>query len=120
MYLEGELERVRVSDRGCRKRVSPRRYSVRMVWCPTVTDIGEGGEVVGEGVAVRIDGVEVSEECVVQRRRRWTSRRWQPPFSIGLGLGRWGGGSEPRNPSHWPPPPIYGTARWGPTSRAWA
>jgi hypothetical protein len=26
------------------------------------------------------------------------------------------GGSEPRNPNHWPPPPIYSTARRGPTS----
>jgi hypothetical protein len=30
----------------------------------------------------------------------------------------WGAGgySEPRNPNHWPPPPIYSTARRGPTS----
>jgi hypothetical protein len=27
-----------------------------------------------------------------------------------------GSGSEPRNPNHWPPPPIYSTARRGPTS----
>jgi hypothetical protein len=29
-----------------------------------------------------------------------------------------GGYSEPHFPSHWPLPPIYGTARWGPTSHA--
>jgi hypothetical protein len=46
------------------------------------------------------------------------SRRWQCTLGIGSGLGQWVAAVavEPRNPNHWPPPPIYSTARRGPTS----
>jgi hypothetical protein len=39
-------------------------------------------------------------------------------IGIGLGLGRWAAAVavEPRNPNHCPHPPIYSTARRGPTS----
>ena len=49
-----------------------------------------------------------------------TSRRSQCTLSIGgLGLGRWNSGdSEPRVLSHWSLPPIYCTARQGPSSLA--
>jgi hypothetical protein len=45
-------------------------------------------------------------------------RRWQCTLGIGSGLGQWVAtvAVEPRNPNHWPPPPIYSTARRGPTS----
>jgi hypothetical protein len=36
---------------------------------------------------------------------------------IGLGLGRWGGGSEPHVWSLWPPPPLIGTVQRGATSQ---
>jgi hypothetical protein len=35
-------------------------------------------------------------------------------LGIGLGFGRWSGDSEPLDPSHWLPPPIYGTCDGGP------
>ena len=42
-----------------------------------------------------------------------------PLDRIGLGVGN-SGGDEPRTPCPWSPPPLYSTARQGPTSLAWA
>ena len=59
--------------------------------------------------------------AVVTALRRWrggASRRCQPSLSISLGfeVGNGGGSDEPRTPSCKSPPPLYRTARRGPTS----
>ena len=53
------------------------------------------------------------------RRRSFPSLQCLPLDRIGLGVGN-SGGDEPRTPCPWSPPPLYSTARQGPTSLAWA
>jgi hypothetical protein len=49
------------------------------------------------------------------------SRRFSAALSIGLGLGVGNSGvGEPRTLCPWSLPPLYSTARQGPTSLAWA
>ena len=49
------------------------------------------------------------------------SHRFSASLWIGLGLGVGNsGGDEPRTLCPWSPPPLYSTARQGPTSLAWA
>ena len=75
---------------------------------------------------------ELEPEVMVMWWRRWwgsgcggvaggASRRFSASLWIGLGLevGN-SGGDEPRTLCPWSPPPLYSTARQGPTSLAWA
>jgi hypothetical protein len=61
-------------------------------------------------------GVEVAGEVA-----GGASHHFSASLSIGLGLGVGNsGGDEPRDLCPWSPPPLYSTARQGPTSLAWA